>query len=130
MFFIFFIHFFRIEQWKQFPKNTGNFWFQGSECCDLNYQVQIFLPREIFIQIRNLHPLILLTFSKQITKREAPSDLNQKTAKLPFSRTWATSETAYTETSSPDDHFLPENIWKTQEEIDSLYEHLQSMAEV
>uniref|UniRef100_A0A8C3DHV3 Spectrin beta, non-erythrocytic 5 n=1 Tax=Corvus moneduloides TaxID=1196302 RepID=A0A8C3DHV3_CORMO len=61
--------------------------------------------------------------------REAPSDLNQKTAKLPFSRTWATSETASTGTSSPDDHFLPENIWKTQEEIDSLYEHLQSMAE-
>ncbi|KAI1237885.1 hypothetical protein IHE44_0013976 [Lamprotornis superbus] len=64
-----------------------------------------------------------------MTKREAPSDLNQKTTKLPFSRTWATSETASTGTSSLDDHFLPENIWKTQEEIDSLYEHLQSMAE-
>ncbi|NXD33924.1 SPTN5 protein, partial [Copsychus sechellarum] len=64
-----------------------------------------------------------------MTKREAPSDLNQKTTKLPFSRTWATSETAFTGTSSLDDHFLPENIWKTQEEIDSLYEHLQSMAE-
>nr|XP_054490920.1 spectrin beta chain, non-erythrocytic 5 [Agelaius phoeniceus] len=64
-----------------------------------------------------------------MTKREAPSDLNQKTAKLPFSRTWATSETTSTGTSSLDDHFLPENIWKTQEEIDSLYEHLQSMAE-
>ncbi|NWV68098.1 SPTN5 protein, partial [Malurus elegans] len=64
-----------------------------------------------------------------MTKREAPSDLNQKTTKLPFSRTWATSETASTGNSSPDDHFLPENIWKTQEEIDSLYEHLQSMAE-
>nr|XP_031360795.1 spectrin beta chain, non-erythrocytic 5 [Lonchura striata domestica] len=64
-----------------------------------------------------------------MTKREAPSDLNQKTTKLPFSRTWATSETASTGTSSMDDHFLPENIWKTQEEIDSLYEHLQSMAE-
>uniref|UniRef100_A0A8C3ND41 Uncharacterized protein n=1 Tax=Geospiza parvula TaxID=87175 RepID=A0A8C3ND41_GEOPR len=62
-------------------------------------------------------------------QREAPSDLNQKTTKLPFSRTWATSETASTGTSSLDDHFLPENIWKTQEEIDSLYEHLQSMAE-
>ncbi|NXE64048.1 SPTN5 protein, partial [Calcarius ornatus] len=64
-----------------------------------------------------------------MAKREAPSDLNQKTTKLPFSRTWATSETASTATSSLDDHFLPENIWKTQEEIDSLYEHLQSMAE-
>ncbi|XP_058663841.1 spectrin beta chain, non-erythrocytic 5 [Ammospiza caudacuta] len=64
-----------------------------------------------------------------MTKREPPSDLNQKTAKLPFSRTWATSETASTGTSSLDDHFLPENIRKTQEEIDSLYEHLQSMAE-
>uniref|UniRef100_H0ZL45 Spectrin beta, non-erythrocytic 5 n=1 Tax=Taeniopygia guttata TaxID=59729 RepID=H0ZL45_TAEGU len=64
-----------------------------------------------------------------MTKREAPSDLNQKTTKLPFSRTRATSETASTGTSSMDDHFLPENIWKTQEEIDSLYEHLQSMAE-
>ncbi|NXO67199.1 SPTN5 protein, partial [Phainopepla nitens] len=64
-----------------------------------------------------------------MTKREAPSDLNQKTTKLPFSRTWATSETVSTGTSSLDDHFLPENIWKTQEEIDSLYEHLQSMAE-
>ncbi|NWT70613.1 SPTN5 protein, partial [Prunella himalayana] len=63
------------------------------------------------------------------TKREAPSDLNQKATKLPFSRTWSTSETASTGTSSLDDHFLPENIWKTQEEIDSLYEHLQSMAE-
>uniref|UniRef100_A0A8C5IUB0 Calponin-homology (CH) domain-containing protein n=1 Tax=Junco hyemalis TaxID=40217 RepID=A0A8C5IUB0_JUNHY len=61
--------------------------------------------------------------------REAPSDLNQKATKLPFSRTWATSETASTGTSSLDDHFLPENIRKTQEEIDSLYEHLQSMAE-
>ncbi|NWW62036.1 SPTN5 protein, partial [Ifrita kowaldi] len=64
-----------------------------------------------------------------MTKREASSDLNQKTVKLLFSRTWATSETASPGTSSPDDHFLPENIWKTQEEIDSLYEHLQSMAE-
>ncbi|NXO10573.1 SPTN5 protein, partial [Oriolus oriolus] len=62
-------------------------------------------------------------------KREAPSDLKQKTTKLPFSRTSATSETASTGTSSPDDHFLPENIWNTQEEIDSLYEHLQNMAE-
>uniref|UniRef100_A0A8C9MEA9 Calponin-homology (CH) domain-containing protein n=1 Tax=Serinus canaria TaxID=9135 RepID=A0A8C9MEA9_SERCA len=62
-------------------------------------------------------------------QREAPSDLNQKTTKLPFSRTWATSETSSTGTSRLDDHFLPENIWKTQEEIDSLYEHLQSMAE-
>ncbi|NWW71973.1 SPTN5 protein, partial [Climacteris rufus] len=62
-------------------------------------------------------------------KREALSDLNQKTTKLPFSRTWSTSETASTGTSSPDDHFLPENIWKTQEEIDSLYENLQSLAE-
>lgn len=65
-----------------------------------------------------------------MAKREAPSDLNQKTTKLLFSRTWATSETASTGTSGLDDHFLPENIWKTQEEIDSLYEHLQSMAEV
>ncbi|NXY15062.1 SPTN5 protein, partial [Atrichornis clamosus] len=64
-----------------------------------------------------------------IVKREAPGDLNQKTTKLPFSRTWATSETASTGTASADVHFLPENIWKTQEEIDSLYENLQSMAE-
>ncbi|NWZ66645.1 SPTN5 protein, partial [Acrocephalus arundinaceus] len=64
-----------------------------------------------------------------MTKREAPSDLNQKTTKLPFSRTRTTSETASTGSSSLDDHFLPENIWKTQEEIDSLYEHLQTMAE-
>ncbi|NWV85162.1 SPTN5 protein, partial [Dasyornis broadbenti] len=64
-----------------------------------------------------------------MTKREAPSDLNQKTTKLTFIRTWATAETPSTGNSSPDDHFLPENIWKTQEEIDSLYEHLQSMAE-
>uniref|UniRef100_A0A8D0F0G0 Calponin-homology (CH) domain-containing protein n=1 Tax=Strix occidentalis caurina TaxID=311401 RepID=A0A8D0F0G0_STROC len=60
---------------------------------------------------------------------EAPSDLIQKTTKLSFSRTWATSETAFPGTSSPDVHFLPENIWKTQDEIDSLYENLQSMAE-
>ncbi|XP_075281439.1 spectrin beta chain, non-erythrocytic 5 isoform X3 [Opisthocomus hoazin] len=60
-----------------------------------------------------------------MVKTEAPSDLNQKTTKPLFSRTWATSETA----SSPDVHFLPENIWKTQDEIDSLYENLQSMAE-
>ncbi|KFP61901.1 Spectrin beta chain, non-erythrocytic 5, partial [Cariama cristata] len=44
------------------------------------------------------------------------------------SRTWETSET-FPGTSSPDVHFLPENIWKTQDEIDSLYENLQSMAE-
>ncbi|XP_051647894.1 spectrin beta chain, non-erythrocytic 5 isoform X2 [Manacus candei] len=64
-----------------------------------------------------------------VTKREAPSDLNQKTTKLPFSRTWETSETASTGTLSPDVHFLSENIWKTQDEIDSLYKNLQSMAE-
>ncbi|XP_065538942.1 spectrin beta chain, non-erythrocytic 5 [Lathamus discolor] len=64
-----------------------------------------------------------------MVKTEAPGDLNQKTTKLPFSRTWATSETAFPGTSSPDVHFLPENIWKTQSEIDSLYENLQSMAE-
>ncbi|NXF34969.1 SPTN5 protein, partial [Nyctibius bracteatus] len=64
-----------------------------------------------------------------MVKTEASSDLNQKTAKLPFSRTWATSETAFSATSSPDVHFVPENIWKTQDEIDSLYENLQSMAE-
>ncbi|XP_027498276.1 spectrin beta chain, non-erythrocytic 5 [Corapipo altera] len=66
-----------------------------------------------------------------VIKREAPSDLNQKTAKLPFSRTWETSETSETSTGtlSPDVHFLSENIWKTQDEIDSLYKNLQSMAE-
>lgn len=62
-----------------------------------------------------------------MTKREAPSDLNQKTTKLSFSRTWNPASIG---TSSLDDHFLPENIWNAQEEIDSLYEHLQSMAEV
>ncbi|NWX12365.1 SPTN5 protein, partial [Aegotheles bennettii] len=64
-----------------------------------------------------------------MVKMEAPSDLNQKTTKLTFSRTWTTSETALPGTSSPDVHFLPENIWKTQDEIDSLYENLQNMAE-
>ncbi|XP_047920914.1 spectrin beta chain, non-erythrocytic 5 [Anser cygnoides] len=64
-----------------------------------------------------------------MVKTEAPSDLNQKTTKLPFSRTWATSETAFPGSSSTDVHFVPENIWKTQDEIDSLYENLQSMAE-
>ncbi|NXW30481.1 SPTN5 protein, partial [Phaetusa simplex] len=64
-----------------------------------------------------------------VVKTEALSDLNQKTNKLPFSRTWATSEAVFPGTSSPDVHFLPENIWKTQDEIDSLYENLQSMAE-
>ncbi|KAM6073898.1 spectrin beta chain, non-erythrocytic 5 [Chlamydotis macqueenii] len=64
-----------------------------------------------------------------MVKTDAPSDLNQKTAKLPFSRTQATSETAFPGTSSSDVHFLPENIWKTQDEIDSLYENIQSMAE-
>ncbi|XP_040455901.1 spectrin beta chain, non-erythrocytic 5 isoform X2 [Falco naumanni] len=64
-----------------------------------------------------------------IVKTEAPSNLNQKTAKLLFSRTCATSETAFPGTASPDVHFLPENIRKTQDEIDSLYENLQSMAE-
>lgn len=67
----------------------------------------------------------MLNFAEQMVKTEAPNDLNQKTTKSPFSRTWATSET-----TSPDVHFLPENIWKTQDEIDSLYENLQSMAEV
>lgn len=65
-----------------------------------------------------------------MVKTEAPGDISQKTTKLPFSRTWATSETAFPGTSSPDVHFLSENIWKTQSEIDSLYENLQSMAEV
>lgn len=64
-----------------------------------------------------------------MVKTEAPDDLNQKTAKLPFSRTWATSESALPGSSSLDIHFVPENIWKTQDEIDSLYENLQSMAE-
>ncbi|XP_009997918.1 PREDICTED: spectrin beta chain, non-erythrocytic 5 [Chaetura pelagica] len=64
-----------------------------------------------------------------MVKTEASSDLNQNTTKLPFSRTWMTSETAFPGTSSPDTHFFPENIWKTQDEIDSLYENLQSMAE-
>ncbi|XP_061199763.1 spectrin beta chain, non-erythrocytic 5 [Neopsephotus bourkii] len=64
-----------------------------------------------------------------MVKTEAPGDLNQKTTKLPFSRTWATSEAAFPGISSPDVHFLPENIWKTQSEIDSLYENLQSLAE-
>ncbi|XP_009944908.1 PREDICTED: spectrin beta chain, non-erythrocytic 5, partial [Leptosomus discolor] len=67
--------------------------------------------------------------SAAMVKTEAPHDLNQKTTKLSFSRTWATSETAFPGTSSPDVHFLPQNIWKTQDEIDSLYENLQSMAE-
>lgn len=62
-------------------------------------------------------------------KTQPPADLNQKT-KVTFSRTWTTSETAFPGTSGPDVHFLPENIWKTQDEIDSLYENLQSMAEV
>lgn len=65
-----------------------------------------------------------------MVKTEAPDDLNQKTVKLPFSRTWATSESALPGSSSLDIHFVPENIWKTQDEIDSLYENLQSMAEV
>ncbi|NXG68257.1 SPTN5 protein, partial [Baryphthengus martii] len=64
-----------------------------------------------------------------MVKMDTPSDLNPKTTKLSFSRTWATSETAFPGTSSPDVHFLPENIWKTQDEIDSLYESLLSMAE-
>uniref|UniRef100_A0A663LNR3 Calponin-homology (CH) domain-containing protein n=1 Tax=Athene cunicularia TaxID=194338 RepID=A0A663LNR3_ATHCN len=64
-----------------------------------------------------------------VTATEAPSDLIQKTTKLSISRTWTTSETAFPGTSGPDVHFLPENIWKTQDEIDSLYENLQSMAE-
>ncbi|NXD80777.1 SPTN5 protein, partial [Halcyon senegalensis] len=64
-----------------------------------------------------------------MVKMDAPTDLNQKTAKLSFSRTRVTSETVFPGTSSQDVHFLPENIWKTQDEIDSLYENLQSMAE-
>ncbi|XP_054017486.1 spectrin beta chain, non-erythrocytic 5 [Dryobates pubescens] len=63
-----------------------------------------------------------------MVKTEAPSNLTQK-AKLSFSRTLVTPETAFPGTSSTDVHFLPENIWKTQDEIDSLYENLQSMAE-
>ncbi|XP_068017491.1 spectrin beta chain, non-erythrocytic 5 isoform X2 [Melanerpes formicivorus] len=63
-----------------------------------------------------------------MVKTETPSNLNQK-AKLSFSRTLVTPETAFPGTSSTDVHFLPENIWKTQDEIDSLYENLQSMAE-
>ncbi|NXL58532.1 SPTN5 protein, partial [Chordeiles acutipennis] len=63
-----------------------------------------------------------------MVKTETPNYLNQKTTKIPFSRSWATSETTFPGTSSPDVHFLPENIWKTQDEIDSLYENLQIMA--
>uniref|UniRef100_A0A8B9BFF0 Calponin-homology (CH) domain-containing protein n=1 Tax=Anser brachyrhynchus TaxID=132585 RepID=A0A8B9BFF0_9AVES len=70
------------------------------------------------------------TEMRRLKEQAAPSDLNQKTTKLPFSRTWATSETAFPGSSSTDVHFVPENIWKTQDEIDSLYENLQSMAEV
>uniref|UniRef100_A0A8C7E9R9 Spectrin beta, non-erythrocytic 5 n=1 Tax=Nothoprocta perdicaria TaxID=30464 RepID=A0A8C7E9R9_NOTPE len=61
------------------------------------------------------------------TAAEAPSDLTQRTIRLPFSRTWATSDTLLS--GSQDVHFVPENIWKTQEEIDSLYKNLQSLAE-
>ncbi|XP_069714086.1 spectrin beta chain, non-erythrocytic 5 [Phaenicophaeus curvirostris] len=62
-------------------------------------------------------------------KTEAPSDLNKKTTRPAFSRTKATTESAFPGTSSPDVHFLPDNIWKAQDDIDSLYENLQSMAE-
>ncbi|NWJ06160.1 SPTN5 protein, partial [Crypturellus undulatus] len=64
-----------------------------------------------------------------MVKAEAPRDLTQRTGKLPFSRTWATSDPVFPGSSSQDDHFVPENIWKTQEEIDSLYKNLQSLAE-
>ncbi|NWS72003.1 SPTN5 protein, partial [Crotophaga sulcirostris] len=64
-----------------------------------------------------------------MVKTEAPSDLTQKTTRLAFSRTRATAESAFPGTSNPDVHFLPENIWKAQDEIDSLYENLQSMTE-
>uniref|UniRef100_A0A8C0U202 Spectrin beta, non-erythrocytic 5 n=1 Tax=Cyanistes caeruleus TaxID=156563 RepID=A0A8C0U202_CYACU len=69
----------------------------------------------------------IAAYSSEMRRLKEQADI--ATTRLLFSRTRATSESASTGTSSLDDHFLPENIWKTQEEIDSLYEHLQSMAE-
>lgn len=56
----------------------------------------------------------------------------QRTDKAPANQymSWASTKTMFTVPSGSDPHFITENIWKSKNKIDVLYEKLQTMAEV
>uniref|UniRef100_A0A8C3S247 Calponin-homology (CH) domain-containing protein n=1 Tax=Chelydra serpentina TaxID=8475 RepID=A0A8C3S247_CHESE len=62
---------------------------------------------------------------------QVQSSLKQTITKLPLSHSvhWGTPEVGFSNPPDLDPHFVPENIWRTQNEINLLYENLQSMAE-
>ncbi|TFK15040.1 acyl-coenzyme A thioesterase 1 [Platysternon megacephalum] len=68
--------------------------------------------------------------SVPVVKDQVQSSLNQKIAKLPSSRSvrWGTPEIGFSNPPDSDPHFVPQNIWRTQNEINLLYENLQTMA--
>ncbi|XP_032649741.2 spectrin beta chain, non-erythrocytic 5 [Chelonoidis abingdonii] len=68
--------------------------------------------------------------SVPVVKAQVQSNLNQRIAKLPPSRSvlWGTLEIGFSNPPDSDPHFVPENIWRTQNEINLLYENLQTMA--
>ncbi|XP_065259867.1 spectrin beta chain, non-erythrocytic 5 [Emys orbicularis] len=68
--------------------------------------------------------------SVPVVKAQVQSSLNQRIAKLPSSRSvrWGTPEIGFSNPPDSDPHFVPENIWRTQNEINLLYENLQTMA--
>lgn len=70
--------------------------------------------------------------SVPVVEAQVRSSLNQRITKLPSSRSVRrdTPEIGFYNSPDSDPHFVPENIWKTQNEINLLYENLQTMAEV
>ncbi|XP_050810874.1 spectrin beta chain, non-erythrocytic 5 isoform X2 [Gopherus flavomarginatus] len=67
--------------------------------------------------------------SVPMVKAQVQSSLNQRITKLPPSRSvlWGTPEIGFSNPPDSDPHFVPENIWRTQNEINLLYENLQTM---
>ncbi|XP_074853761.1 spectrin beta chain, non-erythrocytic 5 [Carettochelys insculpta] len=69
--------------------------------------------------------------SVPLEKGHTQSCLNLRINKLASSHKvhWATPDTGFSNPLDTDPHFVPENIWQTQNKINLLYENLQSMAE-
>ncbi|CAM5151113.1 unnamed protein product [Natator depressus] len=69
--------------------------------------------------------------SVPVVKAQVQSSLNQRITILPTSRCvcGGTPEIGFSNPPDSDPHFIPENIWRTQNEINLLYENLQTMAE-
>nr|XP_025044105.1 spectrin beta chain, non-erythrocytic 5 [Pelodiscus sinensis] len=69
--------------------------------------------------------------SVPMVKSHAQSSLNQMITKLPSNHNmqWGASETGFSNPPDSDPHFVPETIWRTQKDINLLYENLQTMAE-